>query len=420
LYQKFPISRRLIGQVNWRWRESFTALKYRNYRLWFFGQMISLFGTWMQMSAQGYLVFQLTHSPAYLGYLAFVTGIPTWMFMVYAGVIADRVSRRTVLVITQTYMMILAFILATLTFTDIVQPWQIMILAFGLGLGNAFDAPARQAIVFELVEREDLANAIALNSAMFNSAMAVGPAVSGVTYALLGPAWCFTINGLTFIAVIIALLLMKLKPRDIPLRGTSTLSELKEGFQYVFSHPVIRTIIILVAMTSMFGFSFVTLIPAWAVRILQGNETTNGLLYSARGIGALIGALGIASLGRFTFKGKLLTVGMFVFPLGLLIFTWVRWLPLSLLTLAGVGAALILVVNLANALVQMLLPDQLRGRVMGIYTFAFLGIMPIGGLLAGTIAEHFGGPITIAFSSLILLGFAMIVWISVPKLRTLE
>ncbi len=372
------------------------------------------------MTAQGYLIFQLTHSPAYLGYLTFVAGIPVWMFMVYAGVIADRASRRTVLVITQTYMMILAFILAMLTFTDFVQPWQIMILAFGLGLGNAFDAPARQAIVFELVEREDLANAIALNSAMFNSAMAVGPAVSGVTYALLGPAWCFTINGLTFIAVIIALLLMKLKPRDVPLRGTSTLSELKEGFQYVISHPVIRTIIILVAMTSMFGFSFVTLIPAWAVRILGGNETTNGLLYSARGIGALIGALGIASLGRFTFKGKLLTVGMFVFPLGLLIFTWVRWLPLSLLTLAGVGAALILVVNLANALVQILLPDQLRGRVMGIYTFTFLGIMPIGGLLAGAIAEHLGGPITIAFSSLILLGFATIVWIGVPKLRTLE
>jgi MFS family permease len=413
-----PVTARLNGRIHWR--QSFTALKYRNYRLWFWGQMVSLFGTWTQMTAQGYLIFQLTHSPVYLGYLSFVSGIPTWLFMLYAGVVADRVSRRTLLIITQTVMMILAFILATLTFSGLVQPWHIMVLAFGLGVANAFDAPARQSFVVEMVDREDLTNAIALNAAMFNSAMAVGPAMSGVTYALFGPAWCFTINGTTFVAVIGALLLMHLKPRDVPSQHTSPLSDLKEGFRYVTSQPIVRTLIILIAIIGLFGFSFIPLFPAWAVKVLGGDETTNGLLLSARGIGALIGALGIAALGRFKFKGKLLTVGTFVFPSGLLLFTFMRWLPLSLLTLVGVGMALVLVMNLANALVQTIVLDKLRGRVMGIYTFTFFGIMPIGGLLAGAVAEHIGEPITLALGALILLGAAMLVWLFVPRLRTIE
>jgi MFS family permease len=401
-------------------RHTFTALKYRNYRLWFWGQMISLFGTWMQMTAQGFLVFELTHSPAYLGYVGFSAGIPTWLFMLYGGVIADRMPRRTLLIITQTGMMVLAFILATLAFLHLVQAWHIILLAFGLGVANAFDAPARQSFVLEMVEREDLTNAIALNSTMFNSATAVGPAVSGVTYALFGPAWCFMINGLSFIAVITALLLMKLKSQPSPVRQTSIRADLKEGIDYVMSHPMVRTLIFLVGVVCLFGISFATLLPAWAVTILGGDARTNGLLQSARGTGALFSALFIASLGRFKFKGKLLTFGTFAFPALLLIFSFVRWLPLSLFMLIGVGAATILIMNLANALVQILVPDSLRGRVMGIYALTFFGFMPIGALWTGAVAQHIGAPNTIILTSLISLAFASLVWTMVPKLRALQ
>jgi MFS family permease len=193
-------------------RGTFAALQYPNYRLWFIGQMISLVGTWMQGTAQGYLVYELTRSPAYLGYVGFAAGVPSWLFMLYGGVIADRMSRRTLLVITQTCMMLLAFLLAGLTFTGRVQPWHIIVLAFLLGTANAFDAPARQAFVLEMVDRQHLTNAIALNSTMFNLGTAIGPAMAGITYSLFGPAWCFTINAFSFLAVIAALLLMKLKP----------------------------------------------------------------------------------------------------------------------------------------------------------------------------------------------------------------
>ena len=205
------IKNQLNGRISWR--KTFTALKYPNYKLWFWGQMTSLFGTWMQITALSYLTFELTHSPAYLGYVGFANGIPTWLFMLYAGVVADRMSRRRLMIITQTAMMILAFILAALSFLGHIQPWHIVLLAFGLGVANAFDAPARQAFVVELVEREDLGNAIALNSTMFNLGAAIGPAIAGVVYAALGPGWCFTINGASFIAVISALLMMRLKPK---------------------------------------------------------------------------------------------------------------------------------------------------------------------------------------------------------------
>jgi MFS family permease len=229
--------------------------------------------------------------------------------MLYGGVIADRVPRRTLLIITQCSMMMLALVLATVTFAGIVQPWHIVVFVLGLGLANAFDAPARQAFVIELVDREDITNAVALNSILFNMSSVVGPAAAGVVYMLLGPAWCFTLNGLSFIAVIVALLLMKVKPNQKSDQKTSALSSLKEGVRYVLINPTIRTLICLVAVTALFGFAYTTLIPAWAVNILNGDATTNGLLHSARGAGAVLSALLIASLGRFTFKGKLLTAG---------------------------------------------------------------------------------------------------------------
>src|SRR5574341_171267 len=402
------------------WQQTFAALKYPNYRLWFFGQMVSLMGTWMQSTAQGFLVFELTHSPAFLGYVGFAAGVPSWLFTLYGGVVADRMPRRTLLLVTQTAMMILAFILAALTFAKLVQPWHILVLAFLLGVANAFDAPARLAFVPELVEREDLTNAIALNATMFNSATAVGPAVAGVTYALFGPALCFVLNGISFLAVIGALLMMRLAPWAPPARRASTRADLKEGVRYVIAQPMIATLIGLIAVTSLFGISFVTLFPAWAVTVLHGDATANGLMQSARGLGALAGALGIASLGRFKYKGRLLTVGTFAFPALLIVFTFIRSLPLALIALAVVGAAFILIMNLANALVQTLTPDALRGRVMGIYSLTFFGSMPIGALWVGAAAERVGEPSALILSAAIALGCAALIWVFVPKLRALE
>jgi MFS family permease len=412
-----PLALRL--RESFRWRQAFTALHYPNYRLWFWGQMISLFGTWMQSTAQGFLIFELTRSPAYLGYTGFAMGIPTWLFMMYGGVLADRIPRKTLLLITQAAMMILASLLAGLTFLHLVQAWHIIFLAFGLGIANAFDAPARQAFVQELVDREDMTNAIALNSTMFNSATTIGPAVSGVVYAFFGPAWCFTINAVSFLGVIVALLKMRIayKPK---LPGKNSIrTELKEGMRFVRNENMARTIISIVAMTSFFGISFATLFPAWAVEILGGDARTNGWMQSARGLGALFSALTIASLGRFKFKGRLLSIGTFVFPLLLLSFAFIRWLPLSLLMLFAVGVATMLIFNLANALVQTLVPDALRGRVMSIYSFSFFGLMPVGALWVGQIAEHISEPVAIFSNAVILLGFFSLIRIKAPKLRDL-
>jgi MFS family permease len=373
----------------------------------------------MQQTAAGFLIFELTRSPAYLGYAAFAMGAPTWLFMMYGGVLADRVARRTMLLITQTMMMILALVLSVLTFLHIIQAWHIIVLAFGLGVANAFDAPARQAFVRELVDREDMTNAIALNSAMFNSATTIGPAVSGVTYALVGPAWCFTINAVSFFAIIITLSLMRVNPQSKPVQRNSIVSDLKEGMRYIFNHSMIRTLISVVAVTSFCGISFATLIPAWAVKILGGDATTNGILQSSRGLGALFGALTIASLGRFQFKGRLLTLGSFAFPLLLLTFSFLRWLPLSLLMLFCLGVATMLIFNLANAMIQTLVADDLRGRVMSIYSFSFFGLMPLGSLWVGLIAEHLSEPTAIIINSVILLGFFILIRIFVPKLHKL-
>jgi MFS family permease len=403
-----------------RLQQTFAALQYRNYRLWFIGQLISLVGTWMQITAQGYLVFQLTRSPAFLGYVGFASGLPSLLFMLYGGVIADRVSKRRLLLTTQSIMMLLAFLLAGLTFARQVQPWHIIGLAFGLGVATAFDAPARQAFVFDLVKQADLANAIALNSSMFNLATVVGPAVGGLVYALVGPAWCFTLNSLSFVGVLMALSLMRLQPLAPRTRSTAALADLKEGLSYIREDETVRILIGVAAVISLFGLSYMTLIPAWATTVLAGNEATNGWLQSARGLGALSGALMIAALGRFTFKGKLLTLGMFVFPMFLLFFATVRWLPLALLALVGVGWGFMVLFNMANTLIQTLVSDQLRGRVVSIYTLSFFGLAPLGALLAGWLAEVIGEPATVYLSAFVSLGFAAFLWLRVPKLRALE
>ena len=402
------------------WQVRFPALGYHNYRMWFVGSMVAAFGGWMQMTAQGYLIYDLTKSPEWLGYVTFVGGVPTWLFMLFAGVVADRVPRRKLLICTQVCMMTLAFILAAITLMGIVQPWHILVLAFLLGTVNAFDAPSRQAFTLEMVEREDLANAIALNGTMFNTAVALGPAIGGLIYSLAGPGYCFLISGLSAIGPITALVMMKLRPMVTSIRHAPMMTDLREGVSYVAHEPTVRILVLLVGVSSLFGMAFSTLIPAWSVDVLGGDSTTNGLLYSARGLGALIGALWIASLGRFNYKGKLLTAGTFAMPITILIFSQVRWLPLSLLALVLSGLAFIPVFNLANALVQTQTPDALRGRVMGVYSLVFMGMWPIGGLWAGTVAAHVGAPAAVAFGGAVTLVFAIILYVFAPHVRAME
>jgi len=399
---------------------TFAALSYPNYRLWFFGQMVSLFGTWMQSTALGYLVYEITRSPAYLGYTGFASGLASWLFTLWGGVAADRVPRRNLLVATQTLSMLLAFVLSALAFAGMVAPWQIILLAFLLGVVNAFDAPARQAFVLEMVDRTVLTNAIALNSTMFNIAIAVGPAAGGIVYALFGPAWCFAINGISFIAVIAALLAMRLSPAAPAAVHDSALADLREGLRTVAGNRVILALIALIGVMSLFGMSFATLIPAWAVKILGGDARTNGLLQSARGVGALAAALAIASLGGRMRRGLLLVVGRLVFPVALVLFSFTRALSLSLLTLAAVGAAMITVNNLCNSLVQALTPDAVRGRVMGLYTLVFFGLMPLGALWAGTVAEYLGEHVTVGLGAAAAFACSAAIAVAVPRLRTLE
>lgn len=400
-----------------RWQRTFAALQHPNYRLWFRGQLVSLFGTWMQATAQGFLVYELTRSPTYLGIVAFAAGVPMWVLTLYGGVIADRFPRRSLLIATQAVMMALASILAALTFLRVVQPWHVVVLALVLGVANAFDAPARQAFVSELVPREDLTNAIALNATMFNTATAIGPAVAGITYALFGPGWCFTFNALSFIAVIVALRRMTLAPRPPVRHPGGTAAQFGEGIRYVLREPRIRTVIGLVAVTSLFALSVATLIPAWSVDVLHAGAATNGLLLGARGAGSLAGALLVASRGRTAPSGGPLMTGALGYPVVLFAFALVHWLPASLVLLAGVGMGTIFVLNLGNAIVQTSTPDELRGRVMGAYTWIFFSVMPIGALWTGMMAERLDEPTAVTINAGAALLFAVVVWLRDPLLR---
>jgi len=371
----------------------------------------------MQSTAQAYLVYELTKSPAYLGYVGFANGLPTWLFTLYGGVIADRFSRRSMLLVTQTSMMILAFALAGLVFSGYIQPWMIVVMAFLLGTANAFDAPARVSFVVELVDRKDLTNGIALNATMFNSATVVGPAIAGMAYAALGPAWCFVINGLSFVAVIVALIFMKLPVSQIARRQVSALSDIKEGLRYTVGNKLIRTIIISMGVLSLFGLSLMTLLPAWSANILGGDAKTYGLLLSGRGIGALIGALMIAAYGRYNVRGKLWTIGSLSMPVLMIAFAMARWLPLSLAIIIITGWSFMVMVNTANAMTQTQVDDHLRGRVMSIYTLVFFGGMPIGALITGNVAEKIGEPGALLINAVLLLTFSIFVFLRLPYLR---
>ncbi|MBI5538237.1 MAG: MFS transporter [Deltaproteobacteria bacterium] len=402
------------------WRRTFVALGQPNYRLWFIGQLFSLLGTWMQSTALGYLVFELTHSSAYLGYVAFAAGAPTWIFMLWAGVIADRVPRRSMLIVSQVALMLCAILLAVLVFSGMIRPWQLVVVAAVLGTANAFDAPVRQAFVNELVDRQDLGNAIALNALMFNAAVVIGPAVGGVVYAAFGPGWCFTGNAVSFLGVIGALAAMRLRAPPPAAPRVSALADLRQGLVYVARHKSIRVIMILVAAVTMLGFAYVSLLPAFAVKILHGDARANGLLQTARGVGALSGALYIASLGRQRRSGRLLALGSLLMPIALAAFATARTLPLAFGALVVVGVGLTFFFNNANALVQTLSDDGLRGRTTSIYSLMMFGLLPFGSLGMGTVAERIGEPWTVGLSAAILLAFAVAIQLMHPALRKIE
>jgi MFS family permease len=373
----------------------------------------------MQSTAQGYLVYELTRSEAYLGYVGFASGLASWVFMLYGGTVADRVPRRRLLVVTQSLSLVLALVLSLLTFTHTVAPWHIVVLAFALGVVNAFDAPARQSFVLEMVDRPVLTNAIALNSMMYNTAMSIGPAVGGLAYALFGPGWCFAINGASFVAVIAALLSMRLPAWTPPARGDGAFADMKDGLRAVVADKRILGIILLLSMSSLFGMAFATLMPAWAVMVLHGDASTNGFLQSARGLGALVAAFSIAALSHRGSKGRMMIVGSIAFPLLIAVFSLTRSLWFSLAALLFVGGANIVMNNLANALVQTLTPDALRGRVMSVYMLGFFGFMPLGSLLAGAVATAIGVPLTVALGALGLLMCSLAVSFRIPSLRRL-
>ncbi len=398
---------------------TFSALRHRNYRLFFTGQLISLIGTWMQIVAQSWLVYQLTGSPLYLGIVSFSSAIPVLFLSLWAGVIVDLVPKRNLLMLTQTGAMILALVLSADVFLGWVQPWHIVILAFLLGTVNAFDAPARQAFVVDMVGREDLQNAIGLNSAVFQMARIIGPTIAGITLAVVGAAWCFLLNGVSFIAVIIGLSLMQVKPTIKPRSGVNPLAQIRQGLGYIRRNQTVRTLLGMVAVANVFAFGYSALMPAFARDVLKTGPDGLGYLSASVGIGALMAALIVASLGNFQRKGLLLTFGNILFPTMVLLFAWSRNFPLSMIILVGAGLGFMIQNATSNTLIQLSVPDELRGRVMSVYMIVFQGFFPLGSLMAGTIAEHFTIPIGAAFGGSVALA-AGLVWLwRAPHIRKL-
>jgi MFS family permease len=403
------------------WPATFSSLQYPNYRKWFAGQSLSLMGTWMQSVAQGWVVYELTGSKLALGTITFAGSVPSLFLMLPAGALADRMSKRRLLVITQFAMMLLAFALALLTATKSLQVWQVAAVAFLLGIANSFDVPARQALAVDLIEdRGDLQNAIALNSTMFNLARVVGPAVGGLILAAVGAAWCFGLNGLSFLAVIIALLSLRLPQMVKQAHSVRMMPQIVDGLRYVWSNKPVRAIMAMIGVSALFGFSYAVLMPAFAVDVLQVGEAGLGLLNAAIGVGALIAALTVASLSHSRYLIWQLIVGGLLFPLALIGFALSRSFPLSLAFLTLVGFAFISQNATSNTLVQAIVPDELRGRVMSVYALLFFGTAPFGSLLAGGVAQAFSPTLAVVAGALITLAFASFVFLAVPSVRRLE
>ncbi|MBW4445721.1 MAG: MFS transporter [Spirirestis rafaelensis WJT71-NPBG6] len=380
------------------------AFRSRNYRLFFLGQGISLIGSWMTQLATIWLVYSLTNSPVMLGIVGFTSQIPSFFLAPFGGVFVDRFSRHRTLIGTQILAMIQSLTLAVLALTGVIQVWHIIALSLFQGFINAVDAPARQAFVPELIEkRDDLANAIAINSTMFNGARLIGPAIGGLLIAQVGAAYCFLIDGLSYIAVIAALLAMNIKSNKYQVSSANPIQKIKEGFDYAFGFPPIRAILILSALVSFMGMQYTIIVPIFAEKILQGGADTLGFLMAASGVGALSGGIYLATRQTVVGLGRLIAFGPTILGCGLIAFSLSRFLPLSLFSLLFVGLGTILQIAAGNTVLQTIVDDDKRGRVMSLYTMSFLGTIPFGNLLAGFLADHIG-----ATSTLIIDGIACI------------
>ena len=397
------------------WRRTFSAFQHRNYRLYFLGQLVSLIGTWMTSTAQGWLVYQLTGSKALLGIVAAAGTAPMLFFSTWGGWVADRFPKRAVLIWTQVAMMILSLIMAALVAAKIIQPWEIIVLGLFGGVAMAFDMPARQSFVVEIASREDLMNAIALNSAMFNGARIVGPAVAGFIMAKIGIALCFFIDGVSFLAVIAGLVMMRLPPHSPGASTGGVLAQSLQGFHYVWNHVRVRTILLLVAIVGVFGWSYSVLMPAFAQDVLHLGSQGYGFLLGASGIGALVGALTTAAFGTSIKPRTLAFGGVWLFSAMLLVFSLNRNLTLALISLAASGFGMMLFFSTSNTTVQTIVPDEMRGRVMGIWSLIFGGMIPFGSLEAGVVAHFFGTAATLAVGAIVCAIAALVTLIIVRR-----
>jgi MFS family permease len=397
----------------------FIALRHRNYQLYFGGQLISNAGTWMQIIAQGWLVYQLTHSDLTLGIVGFASAIPTLLISPWGGVIVDRVPKRILLILTQTGAMLLAFILAALAFTNTVKEWHIILLAAGLGVVNSFDAPGRQAFVVDMVGREDLPNAIALNSMMFNSARVIGPAMGGLLLAVIGPAWCFTINGISFFAVILGLWAMRIDSHHIKRVPGSTWKQLTSGVRYVVGQPELSGLLLLALFFSVFGISYATVLPAFVEQVLKQDASGYGWITAATGVGAVSGAFIIANQHGTRWRGLWLWVAGFGFPIVLALFSFSTFFPLSLFLAVGLGVGFMVEFTIINTLLQTRVEDQLRGRVMGLYTITFFGFAPFGNLAIGALSEKIGLSYAMTLFAVVAFVSAAVIMQKIPQIKSL-
>jgi MFS family permease len=385
------------------------ALKHRNFQLFFSGQLISLIGTWMQTVAQSWLVYRLTKSTLLLGEVGFASQIPVFLVAPIGGMVADRVNRHRIVIATQTASMILAFILAALTLSNAVTVPEIFVLAALLGVVNAFDIPGRQSFLVDMVGKEDLMNAIALNSSMFNGARVIGPAIAGILVAKIGEGWCFFANGASYIAVIIGLLLMKVQSVRRP-KSDSPIADIVEGFRWVSHTGPIRMLLLLLGLVSLVGMPYTVLMPVFADKILHGGASglaaflhakdpgavRLGVLMGATGVGALLGALTLALRSGVRGLGRLIVLTCAGFGVSLIVFAASKNFWLSTLLLIPVGFSIMLQMACSNTLIQTMVPDVLRGRVMSLYSMMFMGMAPFGALLGGALANRLGAPLTIA------------------------
>ncbi len=394
------------------------ALHYRNFRLFFFGQGISLVGTWMQRVALGWLVYSMTGSAFLLGIVGFVGQLPTFLFTPFAGVLADRLNRHRMVIFTQTMAMVQASILAGLVLTDRIQIWHVLVLSGLLGIINSVDMPTRQSFMVEMIDRKhDLGNAIALNSSMVNAARLLGPSAAGLLIAAVGEGICFLINAASYLPVILALLLMHLPSRQPKTKNARHLEDLREGFRYAYSFAPIRAILLLLSLVSLVGMPYTVLMPVFAKSVLHGGPNTLGFLMGAAGAGALTGAVILASRRTVVGLGRWLVTTSLILGIGLLSFSFSRTLILSLLFMVFTGFGMISLMATSNTVLQTIVEDDKRGRVMSFYTVSIMGMSPFGSLLFGSLADRIGAPATLAIGGALCLGGAGIFYRRLPALR---